>query len=82
MNLAAHEHRATSWQPNQLVRLETQSPLGISEAILNCQLDVFFPLDSVERLKEEVSKVQFLKPGWLGVWIRLGEDEFEFVALS
>ena len=58
--------------------LQAEPPLGVGEAILNCQGSVLVALWSVHRLKQEAVKGEVLE--LLGGGAGLGVNELELVA--
>src|SRR5882672_9633893 len=66
--------------PEHLVRLETEPPLGVREAVAHSQRRVGRALGPVHRLEEEVAEIE---PGIaLGLGAPLREYELELVAAS
>lgn len=65
-------------QPQHLMQLQAEAPFGVGHAVVCGGLGVFGLLGAVHGLEEEVLEVQVLDVG--GREVRLGVDEFEFVA--
>src|SRR5581483_3595607 len=62
----------------QFVRLQTQPPLWVLFAKLDCHLGVALQVLAVHRLNEEMIKTQVFKQVGLGAFLRI--NEFEFAA--
>src|SRR5271154_1065585 len=64
--------------PQVLVGLKAETPAGVLEAVLNCEVGVGVSIGPVHWLQEEVLETELLDFG--GAQRRLGKDELELVA--
>lgn len=66
------------WNTEQLMGLETQSPLRVCETVAQSEPCVFLTPRTIHRLQKEIAKVEVLEPLRLSTILR--EDEFQFVS--
>src|SRR5712692_1158129 len=78
--VAAESQQESLWDSQHLVRLETEPPLGMREAVAHSQRRVARALGPVHRLEEEVAEVE--PDIALGLGAPLREYELELVAAS
>ena len=66
--------------PEQLMRLQAQSPPRVSKTILQRQLGIALPLRTIHWLQEKLLEIEVSKE--LRLHTGLGENKFQFAALS
>ena len=66
--------------PEQLMRLQAESPTRVSKTVLQRQLGIALPLRAIHWLQEKLLKIEVSKA--LRLHSGLGKNKFQFAAMS